>query len=227
VALNQGVPPTRAVHWDAASRIVSTRHPPVDLYELTTSPEEFAAMHELEMLTNPRVQDALGNLSLVPPAERVLGPGASWIMAPFTHLSPEGGRFSDRTFGAYYAARESATAIAETTYHRARWLAQSSAPATEMRMLEIAADVRAPMHDLLEDPGPFAPALHPASYVASQELARTLRGEHRSWGISYPSVRHAGGGCVAVLRPQAVSNARRRRMLRYLWDGERITVRLS
>ena len=46
----------------------------------------------------------MGEIELVPREERIFGPGASVIMAPFTHLNPEGSRFADDTFGAFYAA---------------------------------------------------------------------------------------------------------------------------
>ena len=49
---------------------------------------------ELEMLTNPRVRQEVGEISLVPPEERVSGAGASWVMAPFTHIGWPS-RFSD------------------------------------------------------------------------------------------------------------------------------------
>ncbi len=36
------------------------------------------------------------------------------VMAPFTHLNPKGSRFSDGSYGVYYAAKRLSTAIAET-----------------------------------------------------------------------------------------------------------------
>jgi hypothetical protein len=54
----------------------------------------------------------------VPASDAVHGPGASYIKAPFAHQNPEGGRFSDATFGAYYTARERSTAVAESKHHR-------------------------------------------------------------------------------------------------------------
>lgn len=40
-----------------------------------------------EAKTNPRVRDQIGQIALVPKERRVSGPGASWVMAPFTHVS--------------------------------------------------------------------------------------------------------------------------------------------
>lgn len=52
------------------------------------------------------------------PGERLSSAGASIIMAPCTHLSKLT-RFSDGTFGVYYAAKTLTMAIEETKFHRA------------------------------------------------------------------------------------------------------------
>ena len=91
-------PPLARVRWQRAIRIIPSRFPPVDLYERVAPPDDFAALHAVESLTNARLRDASGAARLVAAADAVSGPGASWIMAPFTHLHPAGGRFNDGTF---------------------------------------------------------------------------------------------------------------------------------
>ena len=80
----------------------------------------------LEAMTNDRVRDETGQISLVPPEERISGPGTTPIMAAFTHLNPEGSRFSDGSFGVYYCAQELDTALAEVRYHQARFLRRTA-----------------------------------------------------------------------------------------------------
>ncbi|MDF2974655.1 MAG: uncharacterized protein K0R61_5105 [Microvirga sp.] len=46
-------------------------------------------------------------------------------MAPFTHLNPKGSRFSDGSYGVYYAADRLSTAIAETAHHFASFARES------------------------------------------------------------------------------------------------------
>jgi len=81
---------------------------------------------DAESLTNPRLRDKAGDIRLVPLADRVSGEGASWIMAPFTHPPKDGrgGRFN-RDFGVWYCAAEEAVAIAESAFHRQRFLRES------------------------------------------------------------------------------------------------------
>jgi hypothetical protein len=71
--------------------------------------------------------------------------------------------------------------------------------------------------------GDFEDCLDRKSYVASQTLAeRLLSGD--SLGVVYPSVRHAGGTCVACFRPALVGNVRRARTHRFTWTGSSVPV---
>lgn len=106
------------VDWPQAWRVIAARYPPINLFErLTADTAVWDALIALEQLTNPRVRDEVGDIVLVPPDERVSGPGASYVMAASTHLNPKGSRFSDGSYGVYYAAAALETAIAETVYH--------------------------------------------------------------------------------------------------------------
>ena len=105
-------------------------------------------MFAIEALANPRLRDEVGELQLVPPEERVSGPGATPVMAAFTHLNPEGSRFSDGSYGVYYAAHSLATAVAEVSHHRTVFLRRTDEPAIDLDMRLITANVEAELHDL-------------------------------------------------------------------------------
>ena len=67
-------------------------------------------------------------------------------------------------------------------------------------------------------PVAFDRILAPASYVSSQAFAQRLL-DAGSSGIVYPSVRHAGGTCIACFRPALVANVRKHKRYRFTWDG--------
>ena len=71
---------------------------------------------------------------------------------------------------------------------------------------EFLADFRADFHDLRGDAA-NKKYLQPDSYRASQRLGRRLLSKG-SAGVVYPSVRHAGGTCIACFRPALVGNVR-------------------
>jgi len=211
----------RAVRLSPCHRIVASRLPTIHLFERVADPADWDALYKLESMTNPRIRNEVGELSLVPVADRVSGPNASVVMAPFTHLSPQGTRFTDGHFGAYYAAESVDTAIAETRFHRENFLRATSQPPMELEMRCYLADVASELHDLRGLRVPLRDVYDPASYVASQKLGRELRNAGSN-GIAFESVRRPGGECVAVFRPRLVQNVRQSVHLRYAWDGNSI-----
>jgi hypothetical protein len=220
--------PVRRVSWRPSYRLIPSRYPTVGLYDAIADPADLDVVFAIEALANPRIRDELGELTLVPREERVTGPGATPVMAAFTHLNPEGSRFSDGTYGVYYAAHSLETAIAEVSHHRGVFLRRTDEPAIDVDMRLITASVEAELHDLLEAEGEaantdrYASVLDADDYGPSQALGRRLRAA-QSWGIRYPSVRHAGGECVGIFRPRALRHAKAAAHLALHWDGTRIT----
>ena len=145
-------------------------------------------------------------------------------MAPFVHVSPDRpGRFHDGTFGAYYTARQFETAVAETAWHKGRFYrATAEAPGWFSQLRELVGAVTARLHDL-RGQAAFAPCLAPEEYSQSQRLARNLRAAG-SDGLVYPSVRDAGGECVAAFWPDVVALPVQGRHLAYHFDGQRIDL---
>jgi RES domain len=212
------------VQWPRTWRIIASRFPPINLFErLSANPAVWEVMIELEQLTNPRVRDEVGNISLVPSSRRVSGPNASWVMAPFTHLNKKGSRFSNGSFGIYYAAEHLETAIRETVHHFSRFARDSHDPPRreDMRVLLGTTNCILDNVDTL-DPDQKAKLLHKDSYLDSQPFGGGRRSTG-SDGLSYPSVRHDGGRCIAAFWPNVVGIPMQERHLHYEWNGERVT----
>lgn len=193
-------PALHDVDWPRSFRLIPSRFPTVSLFERVADPKDLDTAFAIQMLTNPRLRQELGDISLVPAAERVSGSGSTPVMAAFCYLNPDGSRFSDATWGVYYAAHSLEVAVAEVAHHSAIFLARTREEPIEIDMRAYVGHVQAPLHDLR---GGW-PALHdPDSYAASQAFARARRADG-SWGLVYDSVRHAGGQCVALFRPKAI-----------------------
>jgi hypothetical protein len=211
------------VDWPQAWRVIASRYPPITLFErLTTDPAAWDALIALEQLTNPRLRDEVGEIALVSPGERVSGPGAGYVMAAFTHLNPKGSRFSDSSFGVYYAAAALETAIAETVFHFEAFARDSADPSRSEDMRTLVGTIAAEFEDVAALPAEERSAiLDPKSYTASQAFARQLRATGAN-GVTYPSVRHEGGTCIGAFRPRAIGLPRQERHLKYHWNGERV-----
>ncbi|WGF87218.1 RES family NAD+ phosphorylase [Marinivivus vitaminiproducens] len=210
------------VAWPRTHRIIRSRFPPIDLFEDIAPPEDWDALARAEAKTNPRILEAVGRLDQVPSARRVGGPGASLVMAPFVHCSTDRpSRFSDGTFGVYYAGDRFEVALAETIYHHEALMAATAEPAGwTSQFRELVGRIDAGLHDLRDQPA-FAACLDPDDYTAGQDLARRLRGA-ASDGLVYPSVREQGGACIAAFFPDVVSIPVQGRHLAYHWDGQRV-----
>ena len=186
------------------------------LSRLSEAPGTLGHLMELDDATNDRFLGEEGLLAGIGIHELVYGVRYAHIVnAAFTHASPEGGRFNGSSRGAWYAAVERPTAVAEVAYHRLRQMDEVDWAVAEVSTVdEYLADIVSPMEDLRSAavPSPFATYLEaepiPACYAEPQRLAARLLAE-RSNGVVYPSVRRAGGTCVACFRPALVYNVRR------------------
>lgn len=207
--------------WESLHRLVPSHYPPIQLFESVVEPDELDIAFAIESLTNERLLDETGNLSLVPADERISGPGSSPVMAAFTHIDTPS-RFTDGSFGVYYGARDIDTALAETMHHREIFLSATEEPDTEITMREYVGKVALPMLDIRANS--FQNLHEPNSYVASQNFAIQKREEGCN-GLVYNSVRHAAGECIAAFKPKAVTIPRQGRHYRYVWNGkqQRIT----
>lgn len=217
--------PVIDVAWAGAVRIIRSAFPPIDLFEDIADPADWPLLISAEQKTNPRIMETLGNLDLVPRDRRVGGQGASHLMAPFTHVSPDRpSRFSDGSFGVLYVAQRFETALFETIHHHGRFMAKTrQAAGWTSQFREIVMSVNAALHDLRGPELAAHPALASDEYGVSQALARELRAAG-SDGIVYPSARQPGGQCVALFYPDCASNPVQGRHLDYHWDGARVDL---
>ncbi len=194
-------------------RVILSRYPQINLFERVSSPQDWDILYAIEHLTNPRLRDEVGDIRLVRPEDRVYGDGASWIMAAFTHppVDGRGGRFN-LDFGVYYCSSDEEVAIAESWYHRARFLRESRIDDTIQEMRVVHAQLGpTTLHDVRQLIGHAI--YHPDDYSEAQQLGHTLR-DADSFGIHYQSVR-CDGECFGILRPKVLSDAIHWRYLRY------------
>lgn len=225
MVIDPGEVPVASVVWRGARRIIRSLYPPIDLFDDIADPADWPFLIAAEQKTNPRLMETFGNLDLVPPERRIAGAGASYLMAPFTHASPDlPGRFHDGTYGVLYAAREFETALFETIHHHGRFMARTrEAPGWTSQFRELVMDVEAPLHDLRGENPAWADALAPDSHAASQRLGAQLRASG-SEGVVYPSQRDQDGECAGLFYPDRVGLPVQARHLDYHWNGERVDL---
>lgn len=209
--VNASLPPVRFIDQRDTHRLIPAQYADGGasvLARLTDDQETLNGIFELDNATNDRLLAEEGKLRGIDMRELVFGiPSYRIINATFCHPAPGGSRFNSSERGAWYAGFELKTSQAEIVHHRRQWLEETAWDEEDVAdYADYLADFRADFHDLRE--GGFAKLLDPVSYVASQTAAAQLL-QGGSSGIVYPSVRRAGGTCIACFRPVLVTHARR------------------
>lgn len=210
------------IQWGPIWRIIPSIYPTIDLFERVADPEDYESIYEIENMTNDRIRDNDGLIKLVSPEQKVKGPGSSYIMAAFTHLNPEGSRFSDGSYGVFYGAHKYSTAIAESKYHRAKFLSDTQQDPIGLHMRVMKAKLNAHLHDIRCEQKKYAGVYDLNDYTLSKQFASQLRSRDAS-GITYSSVRcEKQGDCAAIFHPNTLSNCREDHHLFYSWNGKEI-----
>lgn len=190
-------------------RLILSRYPTVGVFDhIAENEDELRLALELEAATNPRLESALAHLppdSLVTAAQ---GSGATLVMAAFIHTSEDGGRFHDGDLGAWYAAFDIETAIAETVHHNDRRLRASTGGfPNRVQLRELIASVDLMCLDLRTAEHSRPELFRKDDYTCSQAFARATRWPFANPGedaFVFKSVRREQGENLAIFRPQAV-----------------------
>lgn len=208
------------IAWRGAYRLIPSRYPTVGVFDRVASADDLEAIFELEGWTNDRISTELGVLHVMPRAEWVTGPMSTVVMAAFCHPRPGGGRFNSDRRGAWYASKTLDTALAESTYHRTRELAEVGGFETRVEMRLYRADFRAEFHDVRTGAEARVELYAPDDYSASQAFGAKLL-ESGSNGVLYRSVRDTAhhGDCLCCFRPRLVANVRVGGHYEYVWEG--------
>ena len=202
-------------------RLIPSRFADVEdsvLAPLADTPDVLRDLFELDNATNERLRGEYGGLPGIGVDELVFGvPTFRIINAAYTYPRPEGSRFNDGERGAWYCAFEAQTALAEITFHKTVEYMEIDRFDDSVTYQALLADFTSTFHDIRAIEA-FADCLDPASYIESQKLAAELL-DAGSMGVIYPSVRHAGGTCLACFRPALVGNVRKGQVYRLTWAG--------
>jgi len=215
------VPTIREAFGRTVRLVTNARLREAAMRPLADSEGELDDLAEIEAATSSRQiaeERGLGGLSA---DELVHGvPHAKFINASFAYAKPrEPGRFNPANRGAWYAALDADTCIAEVGYHLTEALADAGDFDAVVEYVEMIASMSGVFIDLRGMPG--HPALGPEKargYPAGNALAAQARAEGHN-GIIYPSVRHAGGVCIAALWPNVVQSVVQAEMVRLTWSG--------
>jgi len=212
----------RHINQDRTIRLVATARlrDPVLLKLVPT--DELDALSEIEGATSARLLSQERGAERLDRRELVFGiPQASFINAAFSYWRPRDlNRFNGPGRGAWYAALELETSLAEVSFHMERELANVGDFRATVECSELYASF---VGDFVDVCGlkPAPDYLDPdpeKGYPPGNRLAESVRAAGH-YGIVYPSVRRRGGTCVVALAPYAVQSVAQGRVVRARWTG--------
>jgi RES domain-containing protein len=217
----EGIPVIRDAFPRTVRLVTTARLRDSVLKALVDSAEELSELAEIEAATSTRLiaQDR-GTAGI--PAEQMIYdvPHAAFINASFAYAKPrEPNRFNGPDRGAWYAALDVETSLAEVSFHMTEFLERTGELKAVVDYAELFASLAGEYVDLRSntkhkclDPDPTV-GYRAGNALAAAAIARGIN------GIIYPSVRHEGGTCFAVLWPHAVQSVAQGGMLRLSWTG--------
>lgn len=201
------LPPVIRLPKTKGHRLINSKLPTIEIFNDVADADEFQDLYHLQAMTNPRLNHEAGDLHYIDLDEIPWGiPGCHYAAACFTHVNPEGSRFSDGEFGMLYIADTMETALMEVAYHQGQYLKHIEGLKFDRLMFRglvftFTADV---MHDASALPADHA-AYDAEDYAAARALGVQLRGLG-SEGIQYRSVRNRGATCWGLFTPKKVES---------------------
>jgi hypothetical protein len=212
----------RRIAQDRTIRLVATARLRDPVLPKLVEKDDLSALEEIEGATSGRLRAQEGGADRLDRRELVYGiPHAHFINAAFSYWLPRSlNRFNGPGRGAWYAALELDTCVAEVSFHMERELANISDFNATVDYAEMLASFIGDFVDV-RDASPRPRFLDPnpdKSYKAGNLFADTVRAAGH-YGIVYPSLRHAGGTCLVALVPHAVQSVTQGRVFRLAWTG--------
>jgi RES domain-containing protein len=219
-AILDGLPVVREA-FPRTVRLVSTARLRRSVLLALVGEDDLEALAEIEGATSARLQAEHRGTGTIDARELVHGvPHASFINASFAYAKPrELNRFNGPGRGAWYAALDVATCLAEVAYHMAEFLARAGSFEATVEYAEMHASLAGEYLDLRAAPGHRCLDPDPSvGYPAGNAVADAARVRGLN-GIIYPSVRHPGGTCFVALWPHAVQSVAMGDGYRLVWNG--------
>ena len=204
-----------------AHRLVNSKFPPIALFDDVADAEEFEALYQIQALTNPRLQNEVGRIELIPRADIPFGiTGCSYATAPFTHVNPQGSRFSNGRFGVLYLAATMEAALTEVHHHQNTYWSNVHGLNYERFVFRglSCAFIEESMKDATSIPL-SDPIYAPDDYTHAHALGKAVKDAGYK-GLRYNSVRAQGSDCWALMTPKTVLSIVQSTHYEMIWNGQ-------
>lgn len=185
-------------------RLIPSRFPPIGLFDTVANVADMEAAMELAGWTNDRL--VAERVRLLPRQSWPMKtPNASIVMAAFLHAPVNGMRFSSSLLGAWYAADDVLTSIAEVGHHLRREAFSIGRPSLSRQYRTYVAELDGLYVDIRGLQAERPELFDSGSYAASQIFGEEVRAAGEA-GLLYPSARRRGFTSIAAFIPSNIRN---------------------
>ena len=216
-----GLPLVRGAFARTVRLVASARLRDAVMAPLADDDHGLALLAEIEGATSSRLISEERGKGALSAAELVHGvPHAKFINASFAYAKPrEPNRFNPADRGAWYAALDVETCIAEVGHHLTAALADAGDFDAVVEYSEMLSSMAGVFVNLRQVPDHRSLDPDPATgYPAGNAVAAATRAAGHN-GVIYPSVRRLGGVCIVALWPNVVQSVVQGAMYRLTWSG--------
>ncbi|WP_017445353.1 RES family NAD+ phosphorylase [Gayadomonas joobiniege] len=201
-------------------RLINSKFPPIAIFDDVANADEFELLYQLQELTNPRLSDQVGNVSLLDKSEYPFGiHGCSYAVAPFTHINPAGSRFMSGERGMLYIADSIKAAIAESIYHQENYFKKVNLHYDRIVMRGLLCVFGGEMADITHLAN-TDPIYDPNDYTQARTFAAPLK--QTVSGIQYNSVRRQGSMCWGLFTPKYVKSIKQNRHYEFIFEQNKM-----
>jgi hypothetical protein len=212
----------RHINQDRTIRLVATARLRDSVLLRLVAPDELDALSEIEGATSARLLTQERGAERLDRRELVFGiPQATFINAAFSYWRPrDQNRFNGPGRGAWYAALELETCLAEVAFHMERELANVGDFRATVEYAELYASFVGDFVDIcgLKPTPEYLDPDPEKGYPPGNRFADSVRAAGHC-AIVYPSIRRTGGTCVVALVPYAVQSVAQGRVVQAKWTG--------
>lgn len=202
-------------------RLIHSKFPPIALFDDVADASEFESLYQLQALTNPRLSDQVGNVSLLDKSEFPFGiQGCSYAVAPFTHINPDGSRFMSGQRGMLYLADSFETAISESLYHQQKYFNNLNLHYDRIVMRGLICRFSGDFLDISKLAADH-PIYSPDDYSAAREFAKPWC--KKVSGLQYLSVRRPEHICWGLFTPKEVLSIKQSCHYEFIFDTQTIS----
>lgn len=213
--------PTADIEGRRGFKLVPGRFPPMRHFQRIADARDLDTLDAIEAMTDDHARDEIGQIELVPAHQRLSSSHAKPLMAAFTTFSPNGGLFSDGSYGVFCLQLREDSAISEARRDISAFLAATKEKPIKLRLSLYSIGLAGDVADLRKVDGIRWEHLTSDGWIESRMLGKRLRAAGMA-GALYPNARAHETDNLVLFNTSALTDCVHYACVELNWNGRAI-----